>query len=85
MPVSRFDITEFVGDAFADGPIGAATLVRVAQDRGARPAVLNTLRRLPHRSFERLDDLFDALPGLPVDADPWTESAGYGAPDAEAR
>ena len=72
MPVSRFDITEFIGDAFADGPTGAAALVRVAQDRGARPAVLNALRRLPRRSFERLDDVLDALPGLPVDADPWT-------------
>ena len=71
MPVSRFDITEFIGDAFSEGPIGAAALVRVARDRGARPAVLNALRRLPRRSFERLDDVFEALPGIPVDADPW--------------
>ena len=85
MPVTRFDITEFVGDAFSEGPIGGGVLVRVARDRGARPAVLDALRGLPRRSFERLDEVFDALPGLPVEADPWTESAGYGAPDAEAR
>lgn len=72
MPVSRFDLTEFLGDLFADGAVPAVELLRVAQRRGARPAVLNTLRRLPDQHYEHLSDVFAALPALPDDADPWT-------------
>jgi hypothetical protein len=72
MTVSRFDVTEFIGDAFSSGPVAPGALVRVAERRGARPAVLDVLRRLPGESYARLDDVFDALPRLPDDTDPWT-------------
>lgn len=72
MSVSRFDLTEFVGDAFAHGPVRASALLRLAQARGARPAVLNTLRRLPDRRYAHLDDVFRALPAVPDDLDPWS-------------
>lgn len=71
MPVSRFDLTEFLGDAFTEGAVPAAALVRTARQRGARPAVLDALRRLPDRLYARLDEVFDALPTVPDDVDPW--------------
>jgi hypothetical protein len=73
--VSRFDLAEFLGDAFADGAARPTTLLRIARRRGARPAVLNTVRRLPERLYTGLDDVFDALPAVPDDVDPWNPTS----------
>ena len=74
MPVTRFDLTELLGDAFTAGPLPPNALLRIAQRRGARSAVLLTLRRLPARLYRHLDDVLHAIPDLPDEVDPWNST-----------
>lgn len=72
IPVTRFDLTEFVGDLFHRGPATPPELARRAANRGARPAIVTTLRRLPAGAYETLTDVWRQLPDLPVEHDPWS-------------
>jgi len=74
MPVTLFDITEFIGDAFSDGPKRPEDLAAIASHRGARPAVLLTLRRLADRPYRDLRDVWSVMPGIPADYDPWSSA-----------
>lgn len=75
MPVSRFDIGEFVGDLFIGPAVDRAVLVAAARERGARPAVLDVLRRLRRLRYEHLSDLMADLADLPAAFDPWEAAA----------
>src|SRR5947209_5180544 len=77
--VTQFDISEFIGDAFRDGTKEPKELADLAAERGARPAVVSALRRLDLRPYRDLHDVFDAMPDVPRDSDPWT-AAGAGGP-----
>jgi hypothetical protein len=78
MPVTRFEITELVGDVFDGASLSRDQLVTLAHRRGARSAVLLVLRRLPARRYAALPDLWRELPAIPDVHDPW-EEAGPGA------
>lgn len=71
MPVSFFDITEFIGDTFKHGAKTPSELADIAARRGARPGVVLTLRRLPDRAYRDVHEVGAALPDLPEDSDPW--------------
>lgn len=75
LPVSRFDIAEFVGDVFGETPVQPALLAYAASTRGALPAVVLQLRRLPDRHYHDLHDLWLALADLPDVFDPWEASS----------
>lgn len=70
-PVSQFDISEFLGDQFHGQAITRNTLIAVARARGARPAVLDVLRHLPHPAYRHCCDLIADVADLPSVFDPW--------------
>jgi uncharacterized protein DUF2795 len=77
MPITRFEITELIGDALRDEGVSRARLVHIARHRVARSAVLLVLRRLPDRRYRTLGDLWLDLPDVPDVHDPWEDgSAG---------
>ena len=73
MPVSRFDIAEFVGDLFRGTTVSRSLLVTTARSRGARPAVVLALKRLPDRPYRHLSELWKELPEMPDTYDPWAD------------
>lgn len=73
VPVTRFDITEFIGDVFVHGPAHRARLATTAWCRGARPAVVLTLRRLPDHPYRSLTDVWREVPAMPDVYDPWED------------
>jgi hypothetical protein len=70
IPVSRFEIAEFIGDLFDGGSLPPARLLAAARSRGARPCLLGVLRRLPNRPYRNLGDLWGELPDIPDVYDP---------------
>lgn len=75
MPVSQFDITEFLGDLLHGQPITRMTLIDAARTRGARPAVLDVIRNLRRPTYRRCSDLMADVAALPRDFDPWQAAA----------
>lgn len=69
--VGQFDICECIGDLLQGQPVSTTELVETARARGARPAVLDTLRHLPHHHYEHFSDLIADLAHLPRAVDPW--------------
>jgi len=70
MPVTRYEISELIGDQFVT-PASRDRLISVAARRGARAAVLVILRRLTDRSYRGLWDIWAEAP-VPLDSfDPW--------------
>ena len=66
--VTRAEVTDHVAGGFVEGPVMTADLVAAAVRSGARPAVIEQLRRIPERRFVELRELWIALPQVPVDA-----------------
>jgi hypothetical protein len=73
IPVSRFEIAEFIGDLFDAGSPPPALLLATARSRGARPGLLGVLRQLPNRPYRDLGDLWGELPDIPDVYDPLEE------------
>lgn len=71
MPVSQFDISEFLGDLFHGHAVTRKTLIAVARSRGARPAVVDVLRNLRHPAYRHCCDLMADVADLPAAFDPW--------------
>ena len=69
MPVTRVEIVEHIGAAFASAPIGRGELLTLARQGGARPAVLKVLEELPDGPFRKVRDLWPALPDIPIEPD----------------
>lgn len=66
--VTRIEVVDHVGPAFASGPLTRADLVAAASHSGARPAVVSVLGRLPEgRRFNRPHDLWLDLPDVPIE------------------
>lgn len=80
-PVSQFDISEFLGDLFHGHAVTRTTLIAVARSRGARPAVVDVLRKLRHPAYQHCCDLMADVADLPPVFDPWEaaldRTAGY--------
>ena len=77
MPVTRFEIVEWIGDLLDGRDVRPRTLVATARQRGARRAVLRVLAALPDQPYDRLSDLWAALPHIP-EFDPWYEDPADG-------
>jgi hypothetical protein len=71
MTVGQFEICEFIGDMFTGAAVSTDALVKTAQARGARPAVLDVLRHLDHSQYRQFADFVHDLAHLPRDVDPW--------------
>jgi hypothetical protein len=69
--VTRVEVIDHIGDAFAAGPLTKPDLLALAARGGARPALLALLRRLPERlperRFSRPHDLWTDLKDVPID------------------
>jgi Protein of unknown function (DUF2795) len=67
-PVTRTEVIEHVGGAFADGPATTSRLVAEARATDARPKLLALLRRLPERTIAGPHDLWVGdLADIPVE------------------
>lgn len=67
MTVTRVEIADYLEEAFAYPPATKNDLVASAVARQARPELLETLYRLPERSYRSLMDLWPHLAEVPVD------------------
>lgn len=65
--VTRVEVIDHLGDAFVAGPLTKPDVLAAATRAGARPAVLDLLRRLPDRKFARPHDLWIDLGEVPID------------------
>ena len=77
MPVTRYEISELIGDQFVT-PSSRDELISVAQRRGARGAVLVILRRLTDRNYRGLWDIWADAPVLLDSFDPWESNGELG-------
>ncbi|GAA4874799.1 DUF2795 domain-containing protein [Saccharopolyspora cebuensis] len=66
-PVSRMEILDAIDNAFAPPPTTTHQIIAAAEDAHARSELIALLRRLPHRQFSDVRDLWEFLPDVPVD------------------
>ncbi len=76
MPITRVEIADHVRDVFQRGSVTRTELLAGAADHGARPAVLDTLQRLPDRVYRELRELWPDIPDVPIETDRWTDASG---------
>ena len=67
MPVTRIEIADDVRAAFAHGPASRPDVLAAAVAAHARPAVMETLERLPDRSYSELRHLWSELADIPLE------------------
>jgi Protein of unknown function (DUF2795) len=66
--VTRVEVVDHIGGAFAAGPLTRSDLITEAQRVGARPAVVELLGRLPDQKFTRPNELWtDHLRDVPIE------------------
>jgi hypothetical protein len=65
--VTRVEVVDHIGEAFAGGPLTRSDLVATAQRVGARPAVVDLLGTLPDRKFSRPHELWNDLAHVPIE------------------
>lgn len=65
--VTRIEIADVIEDAFSHPPVTRSDLLAHATAHRARVDILETLSRLPDRSFRSLGELWPHLPGVPAD------------------
>jgi hypothetical protein len=65
--VTRVEVIDHIGEAFAGGPLTRSDLLVAARRVGARPAVLELLERLPDRRFSRPHELWTDLRDVPIE------------------
>lgn len=65
--VTRVEVVDHIGHAFARGPLSRSDLVATAQQVGARPAVVELLGTLPDRKFSRPHELWNDLAHVPIE------------------
>ncbi|HYZ99253.1 MAG TPA: DUF2795 domain-containing protein [Acidimicrobiales bacterium] len=65
--VTRVEVVDHVGDAFAGRPLTRSELLDAAHRTAARPAVIELLGQLPDRRFARPHDLWTELGHVPIE------------------
>jgi hypothetical protein len=73
-PLSRAKIAQLIGDRFDAGPATAVELLIAARRKGAHPAILDMLSRLPNRPYRDLHHVWSELSQLPDPYDPGQKS-----------
>lgn len=67
--VTRMELIEYVGSAFAGHPLTRSDLVAAANRGGARTEVVDVLGRLPDgRKFTQPQELWHDLADVPIDS-----------------
>lgn len=64
--LTRIQIADLIEDAFGPGGTDRATLLAVAAQKGAHPALLQKLSDLPDRRFRSMRDLWSHIPEVPL-------------------
>lgn len=65
--VTRVEVIDHIGGAFAAGPLSRSDLIIEAQRVGARAAVVELLGRLPDHKFTRPNELWTDLRDVPIE------------------
>jgi Protein of unknown function (DUF2795) len=65
--VTRVEVIDHIGEAFAGAPLTRSDLLVAAKRVGARPAVLELLERLPDHRFSRPNELWTDLKDVPIE------------------
>jgi hypothetical protein len=65
--VTRVEVIDHIGEAFAAGPLTRSDLMTAARTVGARPAVIELLGQLPDRKFARPHELWNDLSFVPIE------------------
>jgi hypothetical protein len=65
--VTRVEVVDHIGGAFAAGPLSRSDLIVEAQRVGARPAVVELLGQLPDHKFTRPNELWTNLRDVPIE------------------
>jgi hypothetical protein len=66
--VTRVEVIDHIGGAFAAGPLTRSDLIVEAQRAGARPAVVELLGKLNDQKFSRPNELWnDHLRDVPIE------------------
>jgi hypothetical protein len=66
--VTRVEVIDHIGGAFAAGPLTRSDLIVEAQRAGARPAVVELLGQLPDHKYTRPNELWnDNLRDVPIE------------------
>lgn len=68
-PVTREEIAETIGACFTKGQARRNDLLLAVHERNARPELVETIERLPDRTFRQMRDLWTALPEVPLRQD----------------
>jgi hypothetical protein len=73
-PVTREEIAETIGTCFTAGQARRTDLLLAVHERNARPELVETIERLPNRTFTQVRDLWTSLPEVPLRQDQATSS-----------
>lgn len=65
--VTRVEVIDHIGEAFAGSPLTRFDLQNVARRHGARSAVIDLLGTLPDRRFTRPHELWNDLRDVPIE------------------
>lgn len=68
-PVTREEIAEALRVCFTKGQTRRTDLLLAVQHGNARPELIETLERLPDRTFAGMRDLWVAMPEVPLRSD----------------
>jgi hypothetical protein len=64
--ITRAELADHIEAAFATGPATPGGLLAAAIATNARPPVIDTLRRLPDKTYTSIRDLWYDLPDVPI-------------------
>ncbi len=65
--VTRIEVIDTIAGAFVHAPLSRGDLIRAAEHAAAPRPVIELLERLPERAYRRPADMWDELPGVPIE------------------
>jgi hypothetical protein len=65
-PTTRTELANHIRAAFTTGPATRSDLLAAAVATNARPQTIDTLRRLPDKTYTSIRDLWPDLPDVPI-------------------
>jgi Protein of unknown function (DUF2795) len=65
-PTTRTELAYHIRDAFTTGPATRSDLLAAAIATKARPQAIETLHRLPDKTYTSIRDLWHDLPDVPI-------------------
>lgn len=65
--VTRVEVIDTIASAFDQAPLSRGELIRAAERVAAPRPVIELLEQLPERAYRRPADMWDELPGVPIE------------------